>query len=146
MTSVKIDTSEVQVLAVDLRGTGARLAAKLPPVVAELAKELESQLRSDMQASAHFSGVARAITSDQTHAGFGAEVGPRKGKPGSLANIAYWAPSVSVYRGGPRWSLEAGRGPGAGGGTVREPQQVLAASADRITRRLRDAAIGEVLP
>ena len=54
------------------------------------------------------------------------EVGPRKGKPGSIANIAYFG------------------GANGGGGTVPDPRGALEAEAPRFEKALTDL-VGEIL-
>lgn len=141
---ISVDLTEVRTLAADLSGTEPELAYKARPVVAEVGDKVWRVMREDMQSSGSFGQIARAITSEVTDGGYGVEIGPEKGRPGSLANIAYFAPSVSVYRGGPKWQLEVGRGAGRGGGTVRDPREALMEHADEFASKLADALV-EVL-
>lgn len=141
---IEMDFSEVRTLAADLANVDPKLAHKARPVVREVGDKVWRVMRSDMQSSGSFGQIARAITSEETDGGYGVEIGPVKGRPGSLANIAYFAPSVSVYRGGPGWALEVGRGPGSGGGTVRDPREPLMEHADEFASKLADA-VTEVL-
>ena len=114
MAKVEFDTSELNALAADLTQAPAELDGKILPVVEKGALNIKNQLVSEMRASKHFKGVARGISYD-IHGGqmFGrgvieAEIGPTKGSPGSLANIAYFGSS-------------------RGGGTVPDPQGALEA-------------------
>jgi len=109
-----IDTSELREIAADMRQVDSRLARWVRPVVERGASNVKDDMRRAAEESRHFA-IARAISYDMVARGFGAvgeyaaEIGPRKGSPGSLANIAYFG------------------GANGGGGTVEDPQ----ASADR---------------
>lgn len=139
---IEIDTSEVRTLQINLTGVEPLLARHIRPAVKDTAHEVWKQMRNDMRNSAHFGPVNRAITSELIDNGFGAEIGPEKGRPGSLANIAYFMPSVHVYRGGPRFKYEVARVPrSAGGGTVRDPVEILDDVQDGFVQAVTDAAI-----
>lgn len=109
-----IDTSELRALAADMRQVDSRLVRWVRPVVEKGAVNIKNDLRAKMEESVHFAPVARGIDYEMKDRGFGdvgeyaAEIGPKRGKPGSLANIAYF-------------------GGANGGGTVEDPQ----AAADR---------------
>jgi len=109
-----IDTSELREIAADMRQVDSRLARWVRPVVERGASNVKDDMRRAAEESNHFA-IARAISYDMHDRGFGAvgeyaaEIGPRKGSPGSLANIAYFG------------------GANGGGGTVEDPQ----AAADR---------------
>lgn len=130
MAKIEFDTSELNALAADLTQAPAELDGKILPVVEKGALNIKNQLVSEMRSSRHFKGVARGISYD-IHGGqmFGrgvieAEIGPTKGSPGSLANIAYFGSS---------------RG---GGGTVPDPQGALDAETPRFEQALGDLIEG----
>ena len=122
MTKIEIDMSEVREFAADMRQVDSRLARHLKPVVEKGAHNIKTQLQEEMRGSRHFAPVARGITYDIVDGGYGAEIGPVKGSPGSLANIAYFGSS---------------RG---GGGTVADPRGALDAEVPRFERSLADVA------
>src|SRR5690625_321005 len=109
-----IDTSQLRELAADMRQVDSRVARWVRPVVERGAFNVKSDMQRAANESRHFR-IARAISYDMHDRGFGgvgeyaAEIGPVKGRPGSLANIAYFG------------------GANGGGGTVEDPQ----AAADR---------------
>lgn len=123
MASFELDTSELRSLAADMRQVDSRLARWVRPVVEKGAVNIKDDMRRKMAESEHFEPVARSIGYDMTEGGFGdqgeyvAEVGPSKGSPGSLANIAYFG------------------GANGGGGSVEDPQ----AAADRELPNFRNA-------
>lgn len=111
MSSFSLDASEVRALAADMRPVPEVLAKDVRAVVVKGAMNIKNDQRRAASQSRHFE-FARAITFD-IHGGslFGtavieAEIGPVKGKPGSLANIAYFGTS-------------------RGGGTVEDPGAAL---------------------
>lgn len=122
---------ELRAFAADLRAAGSGIASKVTPIVHRGANNIKRQMRSEMQASRWFKGVTRAIDYSMTNRSFGAsgaseigaEIGPRKGSPGSLANIAYF--------GGSR-----------GGGTVPDPKGALDAEVPRFEKALGDMIDG----
>lgn len=112
MAHFSIDSSEVGALAADMRKAPDVLAKDVRGVVTKGAVNIKNHQRDAAKRSKHFKGFARSITFD-VHGGmiFGtavieAEIGPVKGKPGSLANIAYFGTS-------------------RGGGTVEDPSVAL---------------------
>lgn len=121
MANIEIDTSEVRALAADMRGVDGRLARHLKPVVAKGALNIKNQLRSEMRESRHFGVVARGITYDLEDGGYSAAIGPEKGSPGSLANIAYFGTS-------------------RGGGTVPDPVGALQAESEAFISHLERLA------
>lgn len=120
---IRIDTSEVREFAAELHGIPPRLAHHARPVVKRGAQNIKNQLVEEMRASVHFRPVARGISYDIVDNGFTAEIGPEKGSPGSLANIAYF-----------------GGGTQPGGGTVPDPRGALEAEAPRFEKSLADLA------
>ena len=127
MTSVQFDDSEIRAIGADLRKAGERLSQGVRPVMHRGANNIKRQMRAEMGASRHFRGAARSIDySMKSGMGPGggqieAEIGPRKGSPGSLANIAYFGTS-------------------RGGGTVPDPEGALEAEAPGFLKGLADVA------
>lgn len=121
--SVQVDTSELDAFAVHLGRASRRLVPEARLSMRRAGVNIKRQLREEMGASTHFKPVERAISFDevQSFTSFGVEVGPEKGSPGSLANIAYF--------GGSR-----------GGGTVPDPIGALRAEAPRFMEALSEIA------
>lgn len=86
-------------------------------VIRRGALNVKRAMVADARASAHFKGFAPAISYDTKDRGLSAEIGPRRGRPGSLANIAYFGTS-------------------RGGGTVRDPVEALMDEEPNILREL----------
>ena len=122
--SISVDMSEVRELAVDMTRVDGRLTRHLAPVVKKGALNIKNQLVSEMSGSRHFGSVARGITYDIKGDGFEAEIGPEKGRPGSLANIAYFG------------------GSNGGGGTVPDPQGAGEAELPNFEKALAEVAEG----
>lgn len=128
---MEIDTSELRSLAVDMRSAGDLIGKNVRAVVSRGALNIKNQLRREMRESRHFPTVARSINYDIHRAGFSsgdiieAEIGPERGSPGSLANVAYFGTS-------------------RGGGTVPDPQGALDAEAPRFEEALSDI-LGDLL-
>jgi len=127
--AIEFDTSELRGLAADLTSAGSGIADKVRPVVHRGANNIKRQMRAEMRASAHFKGAADAIDYSM-HGGmmFGvgvieAEIGPRRGAPGSLANIAYFGTS-------------------RGGGTVPDPKGALDVEAPNFEKAIGDVVEG----
>jgi len=128
-------SDELRAFSKDLTAAGSGIASKVLPVVHKGATKIKAQMRREMGASTHFKGITRAIDYSTTFgtgsraaggAGvIGAEIGPRKGKPGSLANIDYF--------GGSR-----------GGGTVPDPKGALDAEVPHFEKALSDV-LGDLL-
>jgi hypothetical protein len=126
-------SDELRAFSKDLTAAGSGIASKVLPVVHKGAGKIKRQLRSEMQASRSFKGITRAIdysmkygTGSRGAGGAGAieaEIGPRTGSPGSLANIAYF--------GGSR-----------GGGTVPDPKGALEAEVPHFEKALGDVLDG----
>jgi hypothetical protein len=117
------DTSELRAFAADLTSASFRSVLALRPVVKKGAVQIKDQLRREMSASTHFKGAAPGISFDITDGGLTAEVGPTKGGPGSLANIAYFGTS-------------------RGGGTVPDPRGALEAEVPKFEQAILDAIEG----
>lgn len=108
----------------DLRGLKqwARVDARAVPEHG--AFRIANQLRSEMRASRHFGQVAAAISYDildRVNA-IEVEIGPVKGSPGSLANIAYFGTS-------------------RGGGTVPDPREAFDAEVPNIEKHLAELLV-----
>ena len=118
MADISIDTSQVRELAADMSRFPEQLNRWVIPVVEKGALNIKNQMRADASDSAHFRGMASAISYDMVFGGFGdagtyeAQIGPSSepGSPGNLANIAYFGTS-------------------RGGGTVPDPVTALQAEA-----------------
>lgn len=119
--SMRLDASELRALATDLTGAVRRVNSGVDKVVARGALNIKNQLREEMGASAHFKAAARSINYDLEigPAVVQAEIGPERGSPGSLANIAYFGTS-------------------RGGGTVPDPLLALAAEAPNVEAAIAD--------
>lgn len=117
--SIEIDMSEIRTLAVDLERIPAKVQKGIRPVVSKGALNIKNDQRSDMSESPSFKGVTPAISYDlaEDSSGIEALIGPTKGTPGSLANIAYFGTS-------------------RGGGTIPDPAEALAVEGDRFEAAL----------
>lgn len=112
MASISADFSQVVELAADIERIPANAGREIRATVKKTALEIKRRMQTDMRASAHFRAVAPSISFDLRDGGLEAEIGPVKGSPGSLANIAYFGSSR------------------AGGGTVTDPVEALRAEAE----------------
>ena len=121
MASVKIEVDGARELAVDMRNVEPLLARRLKPAVSKGAQNIKQDLAGKMRESRSFGVVAQAISYDLDDDGYGAEIGPEKGAPGSLANVAYFGTS-------------------RGGGTVPDPQGALDAEAPNVEKYLAELA------
>lgn len=119
MINVTVDTSEIQKLAVTLESDTRQTAKGVRPIVAKGALNIKNQLVKEARASKHFRGFAPAISYTLANyaGGASAEIGPVKGSPGSLANIAYFGTS-------------------RGGGTVPAPWGALEAETPNVEAAL----------
>ncbi len=115
------DTSEIRAFAADLQRMPDYVRRQVRPVIEHGALKIKTQLRQEMHSSRHFAQVASAISYDIIDRAGSVEavVGPTKGSPGSLANIAYFGTS-------------------RGGGTVPDPSGALQAEVPHIERELAD--------
>lgn len=120
---MQVDASDFHRFATSLTRTGATIDAQVSKVVSKGAVQIKEQLRAEAQASKHFKGFARGITYDlESGPGFAeALIGPEKGKPGSLGNIAYFGTS-------------------RGGGTVPDPSLALEAEVPAFEKALSELA------
>ncbi|GAA2237703.1 hypothetical protein GCM10010401_07380 [Rarobacter faecitabidus] len=118
------DVSELRQFAADLRNLPSYMRPEARKVIEKGGVNIKTQLRQEMQQSTHFKQVARSISYDirDRADSIELEVGPVKGSPGSLANIAYF--------GGSR-----------GGGTVPDPELALKAEVPNLERYLADLVV-----
>ena len=123
MGSVSVDASEVRQLAEDMRRIDSRLSRHVRPVVERGAVQIKNDLQAQARKSRSFRGFAPGISYDMRTPGgaYEAEIGPAKGRPGSLANIAYFGTS-------------------RGGGTVEDPSAALEREAPKFADALADLA------
>lgn len=125
MADASFDDSAIRSLQRAIEGQVRATPKRVEAVTHRGANNIKRQQQAEMRASKHFGAVAGAISYDlRTGGGFGggfveAEIGPTKGAPGSLANIAYF--------GGSR-----------GGGTVPDPSVALEAEEPKFNRALED--------
>ena len=128
MAKIEIDTSELRTLQADMTKVDSRLARHLRPVVSKGALNIKETLREEMSESDRggrgFGPVTKSITYELEDDGYSAVIGPEKGAPGSLANVAYFGTS-------------------RGGGTVADPEDALQEEADAFIEHL--AAMAEEL-
>jgi len=120
---MSIDAGEVRALAEDMRRVDSRMSRHVRPVVERGAVQIKNDLQAEMRKSRHFAPVARGISYDMRSPGgaYEAEIGPEKGSPGSLANIAYFGDSL-------------------GAGTVEDPTAALEREAPKFADALADLA------
>lgn len=127
MAGASFDSSELRAFSADLSQHGSAISSTIRPIVSKGAVNIKKQMVEEMKSSTHFKGVARAISYEikaETNA-VEAQIGPTKGAPGSLANIAYF--------GTPR-----------GGGTVPDPQLALEAEMPNFERFINAAIDGSI--
>ena len=120
MASISVDTSEVRAAVADLTSVDSRLRPDVAGVVKKGAQNIKDDLQAEARKSRHFKGFASGISYDMPD-DFEAEIGPVKGRPGSLANIAYFGTS-------------------RGGGTVEEPGEALQRELPAFEKHLGDIA------
>lgn len=125
MAGASFDSSELRAFAADLTSAGNAIAPAVRGIVAKGAVNIKKQMVAEMKSSTHFKGVARAISYEITAEtnGVEAQIGPVKGAPGSLANIAYFGSS-------------------RGGGGVPDPQLALEAEMPNFERFINAAIDG----
>jgi len=126
MAELSADFSQVVELAADIERIPATAGREIRATVKKTAVEIKKRLRQEMRASAHFRPVASSISFDLHAGGLEAEIGPVKGSPGSLANIAYFGSSR------------------VGGGTVPDPLHALRDEADKAIPFLEKAIMEAV--
>jgi len=120
MASISVDTSEVRAAVADMTSVDSRLRPEVAAVVKKGATNIKDDLQAQARKSRHFKGFAPGISYDMK-GDFEAEIGPTKGRPGSLANIAYFGTS-------------------RGGGTVEEPAEALQREVPSFEKYLGDIA------
>ena len=125
MPSVEFDASELRDFSSELGRVPAKVVIGVRPAVVKAGVNMKNQLREEMDKSKHFK-ASRSINFDVSDGGLAVAVGPSKGKPGSIANIAYFG------------------GVNGGGGTVPDPRGALDAEAPRFEKALTDL-VGEIL-
>ena len=125
MPNVEIDSSELREFSSELGRVPTKVVTGVRPAVVKAGVNMKNQLREEMDKSKHFK-ASRSINFDVSDGGLAVEVGPSKGKPGSIANIAYFG------------------GVNGGGGTVPDPRGALEAEAPRFEKALTDL-VGEIL-
>lgn len=133
MADVTIDATEVRELVLDFEQVPAALVRHGIPIIKDGAVSIQRGIRADFEQSGHFKGAARSVSYSIVDGGLGAEIGPEN-------PIA----SIGIFGGGP-WSSRVNPGPGwqqgpGGGGTVRDPREVLLEEAPKITRSWADLA------
>lgn len=141
MTAFSVDASELHQVAADMRAVDSRLVHHVARVVERGALNIRNDLREQMRKSTHFAGVAGGITYDDVRdvgSALETEIGPERGRPGGLANIAYFGAGRGVYRTGRRFSQVAFYGAPKGGGTVEDPQGALDRETPALERHLGD--------
>ena len=125
MANVEIDAHEVKEFASELGKVPTTVVTGVRPAVVKAGVNMKNQLREEMDKSKHFK-ASRSINFDVSDGGLAVAVGPSKGHPGSIANIAYFG------------------GVNGGGGTVPDPRGALEAEAPRFEKALADL-VGEIL-
>jgi hypothetical protein len=127
MSEFQLDDDEVRALAIDLGRIADQAVPKVRPIVRKGAVNIKNELRTNLGRSRSFKGVTPAVSFDtrESPSGIEAEIGPRKGKPGSLANVAFFGTS-------------------RGGGTVPDPQEALDAEEPRFLKALGGLIDGEL--
>lgn len=118
---ISVEIIGARELAADLSSVSSRMRPDIASVVKKGATNIKNDLVTQMRSSTHFKGVAPGISYDMVD-DFEAEIGPTKGSPGSLANIAYFGSSR------------------AGGGTVEAPEAALEREASAFESHLADIA------
>jgi len=119
-----MDTSELDALAADMSQVGEKMRGDISAVVKKGATNIKRDMVSEARSSPSFRGFASGISYDM-ESDTEAAIGPVKGKPGSLANIAYFGTS-------------------RGGGTVEDPgvtAQHEAAAFERELGRIAGAVL-----
>lgn len=116
------DASELRQFAQELVTIDPKVSKEAEKVVFKGAMNIKKGMQEQLRASTHFKPIARTVDFDinTDSTGIEAEIGPNpdQGDAAHLANIAYFGSSVGVYRGGPKWGQEVGRGPAKGGNSV----------------------------
>lgn len=118
-----VDNSDFRRYAASLAAAAESVPREARQVVSKGALNIKTDMQSQVRKSTHFSGrgVAESISYDMREgAGFTeAEIGPVKGTPGDLLNIAYFGTSL-------------------GGGTVEDPGEALKREEPKFAKALAD--------
>ena len=117
-----IEIQGARELMADLASLPTQVQREVPKVIERGALNIKNQMRSEITQSAvgQKRGVESSITYDLHDGGYLAEIGPRKGGPGSIANIAYFG------------------GAHGGGGSAPDPRGALEAEAPNVEREILD--------
>ena len=117
-----IEIQGARELMADLASLPTQVQREVPKVIERGALNIKNQMRSEILQSAvgQKRGVESSITYDLHDGGYLAEIGPRKGGPGSIANIAYFG------------------GAHGGGGSAPDPRGALEAEAPNVEREILD--------
>lgn len=115
-----IEIQGARELMADLASLPTQVQREVPKVIERGAVNIKNQMRSEILQSAvgQKRGVESSITYDLHDGGYLAEIGPRKGGPGSIANIAYFG------------------GSHGGGGSAPDPRGALEAEAPNVEREI----------
>lgn len=115
-----IEIQGARELMADLASLPTQVQREVPKVIERGALNIKNQMRSEILQSAvgQKRGVESSITYDLHDGGHLAEIGPRKGGPGSIANIAYFG------------------GSHGGGGSAPDPRGALEAEAPNVEREI----------
>ena len=115
-----IEIQGARELMADLASLPTQAQREVPKVIERGALNIKNQMRSEILQSAvgQKRGVESSITYDLHDGGYLAEIGPRKGGPGSIANIAYFG------------------GAHGGGGSAPDPRGALEAEAPNVEREI----------
>lgn len=119
-----VEITGAREIIADLSNVDARLRPNIAAVVKKGATNIKDDLQTQARKSRHFKGFAPGISYDMVD-DFEAEIGPVKGRPGSLANIAYFGTS-------------------RGGGTVENPEAALAREIPAFEEHLGDIVEREI--
>ena len=121
-------SEDLRRLQADLAQSPKRVASVADKVIRRTALEIKRGMQKDLRGSRYFKTIAQSVDYD-LHSGefggsraFGAEIGPNATRDPSaaLAGIAYFG------------------GANGGGGTVRDPAEILAEQADLMVAHIRE--------
>lgn len=121
-----IEIQGARELMADLASLPTQVQREVPKVIERGALNIKNQMRSEITQSAvgQKRGVESSITYDLHDGGYLAEIGPRKGGPGSIANIAYFG------------------GAHGGGGSAPDPRGALEDEAPNVEREILQIVSG----
>lgn len=123
---ISIDASEFRRLASDLRREGATLPQKVRSVVQKGALNVKNGQNADLDASGSFSQVRSSFDTKFGRDFAEAEIGPKTS--GQVVGDLY---HIAVFGGSP-----------AGGGSVRDPQEVLDEEGPRFENAMLELVDG----